>query len=54
MKEFFEAFLYLRFVFVIFWKKEIGANKNHKLLVKLTKKFIFEIDAKELSFQKMQ
>ena len=35
-KAFCAAFLYLQFVFVIFWQKEIGAKAACKVLVKLT------------------
>ena len=35
-KALFAAFLYLQFVFVIFWQKEIGEKAEHKMLMKLT------------------
>ena len=38
MKVICASFLYLQFVFVIFWQKEIGEEASHKMLVKLATK----------------
>ena len=37
MKVFCKAFLYLQFVFVFFWHKEIGEKAGREMLVKVTK-----------------
>ena len=41
-KVFWAAFLYLRLRIVFFWHKEMGANAEHKMLVKLTSKEVFD------------
>ncbi len=36
MKVFYSAFLFIKFVFIIFWQKEIGTKAASKLLMQLT------------------